>query len=206
MVAVGACAGDELARQDIETQIEPQQVAAPARFARAPVTGPIHTAVVPRAANPAAMTVVAVLGGPSVADLQEAAARKLTRAEKAAIEAQRSPSRRRRARRSRRRGGAVLAPSIGVTPESPRFSYTASAFDLLSADSDTFAGVARYNAFHSAVIDAEFLTLPPGDSSLFAIIVDPAELALTPARGWMVISEDNKNGPAEAELLELPAE
>lgn len=87
--AVGACAGDPLARQDIETRSEPQPVAARPRFVRSPVTGPIHTAVVPRAADPAAMTVVAVLGGPSVADLQEAAARKLTRAEKAAIKAQR---------------------------------------------------------------------------------------------------------------------
>ena len=101
---------------------------------------------------------------------------------------------------------AVLAPSIGVTPDNPRFSYTASAFDLLSPDSDTFAGTARYNAFSSAVNDAEFVTVPPGDSSLFTIRVDPAELALTPARGWMVISEDNKNGPAEAQLLKLPVE
>jgi hypothetical protein len=46
----------------------------------------------------------------------------------------------------------------------------------------------------------------PGESSLFTIRVAPAELALTPARGWMVISEDNKNGPAEAELLKLPEE
>jgi hypothetical protein len=101
---------------------------------------------------------------------------------------------------------AVLAPSIGITPDNPRFSYTASAFDLLSTDSDTFAGTARYNAFSSAVNDSEFVTVPPGDSSLFTIRVDSAELALTPARGWMVISEDNQNGPAEAQLLALPAE
>jgi subtilisin family serine protease len=101
---------------------------------------------------------------------------------------------------------AVLAPSIGITPDNPRFSYTASAFDLLSTDSVTFAGTARYNAFSSAVNDSEFVTVPPGDSSLFTIRVDSAELALTPARGWMVISEDNQNGPAEAQLLALPAE
>src|SRR5262249_654276 len=98
---------------------------------------------------------------------------------------------------------AVLASSIGVTPDNPRFSYTVSAFDLLSTDSDTFAGTARYNAFHQVVNDAQFVTVPPGDSSLFAIVIDLAELALTPARGWMVISEDNKNGPAEAQLINL---
>jgi len=101
---------------------------------------------------------------------------------------------------------AVLAPSIGITPDHPRFRYTVSAFDLLSPDSDAFTGTGQYNAFSSAVNDAEFVTVAPGDSSLFTIRVDPAELAVTRARGWMVISEDNKNGAAEAQLLELPAE
>ena len=101
---------------------------------------------------------------------------------------------------------AVLASSIGITPANPRFRYTASAFDLLSTDSDSFAGSARYNAFHSAVNDAQFNTVSPGASVLFPIVIDTAELALTPARGVMVISEDNKNGAAEAQLLALPAE
>ena len=38
------------------------------------------------------------------------------------------------------------------------------------------------------------------------IFVDPAELALTPARGLMLITQDNKNGPAEAQLLKLAME
>ena len=85
MAALAACAGDELPRAGMETT----QVAAPPRFKRASVTGPIRTAMVPRAVDKSAITVVAVLDGPSVADLQEAAARKLTRAEKAAVKARR---------------------------------------------------------------------------------------------------------------------
>ena len=100
----------------------------------------------------------------------------------------------------------VLASSIRITPDNPRFSYTASAFDLLSTESDAFAGTARFNAFHSAVSNAFFATVPPNDLGVLPISVDPAELALTPARGLMLISQDNPNGPSEAQLVKLSVE
>lgn len=40
---------------------------------------------------------------------------------------------------------------------------------------------------------------------LRCVAIDAAELTLTPARGVMVISPDNQNGPAEAQLIKLPA-
>jgi hypothetical protein len=101
---------------------------------------------------------------------------------------------------------AVFARSIGLTPDHPRFSYTVSGFDLLSTDSNAFAGTGRYNAFHSALSDAAFLSLPANGLGLFGIAIDAAEVTLTPARGVMVISPDNQNGPAEAQLLKLPVE
>jgi minor extracellular serine protease Vpr len=82
--ALGACAADEAS----QTATQQQSVAA-SRFQRAPVQGPIASTVVPRAIDQTSVTVVAVLGGPSVADLQTTAARKLTRAEKDAVKAQR---------------------------------------------------------------------------------------------------------------------
>jgi hypothetical protein len=77
----------------------------------------------------------------------------------------------------------VLAPSIDVTPDNPRFSYTVSAFDLLSSDSDAFPGTARFNAFTSAVSNAQFVIVPPDQSSFMGIFIDSAELALTPRAG-----------------------
>jgi minor extracellular serine protease Vpr len=82
-----------------------------------------------------------------------------------------------------------------------------SAFDLLSSDSDAFPGTARFNAFTSAVSNAEFLVVPPGEQAfLFPLAIDRAELALTPARGWMVFTPDNPNGPGEAQLINLPSQ
>src|ERR1041385_5639715 len=83
--ALGACGGDEITQSNTT-----QAVSAP-RFQRAPTTGRIATNVVPRAVDQSQMTVVAILGGPSVAELQESASRKLTRAEKNAVKAQRIP-------------------------------------------------------------------------------------------------------------------
>jgi subtilisin family serine protease len=101
---------------------------------------------------------------------------------------------------------AVLAPSIGVTPANPRFSYTVSAFDLVGTDSDAFASTARFNAFTSAVSNAEFAAVAPGEQAfLFPMAIDRTELARTPARGWMVFTPDNPNGAAEAQLIQLPS-
>jgi len=83
MVVLGACAGDEAPENETE-----RAVAAP-RFRRSPQLGRIASTVVPLAVDQTPMTVVAVLDGPSVASLQEAAARRLTRGEKGAVKAQR---------------------------------------------------------------------------------------------------------------------
>src|SRR3954471_16891441 len=56
---------------------------------RASVSGRLQTRFLPRGVSRPPVTVVAVLGGPSVADVQETAGRRLTRQEKDAIKAQR---------------------------------------------------------------------------------------------------------------------
>ena len=65
------------------------QAAGGRRLQRASVAGRIQTTFVPRGINRPPVTVVAVLGGQSVADLQETTGRRLTRQEKDALKAQR---------------------------------------------------------------------------------------------------------------------
>jgi len=98
---------------------------------------------------------------------------------------------------------SVLATSIVVTPAHPRFTYTVKAFDLLGTASEAFTTTAGFNAFTHAVSNALFATVPPGSSFLVPSSVDPVELTLTPAKGLMVVTQDNKNGPAEAQLIKL---
>src|SRR5262245_12476736 len=59
------------------------------RFTRAPITGGLQTTYLPRVLSRPPVTVVVILGGQSVADVQETAGRRLTRLEKDAVKAQR---------------------------------------------------------------------------------------------------------------------
>ncbi len=97
----------------------------------------------------------------------------------------------------------VLASSIGVTAANPRFTYTAESFDLLSTDTDAFTQAAGFNAFGSAVSNAQFVSVDPNSTVSVPVTVDSIEFALTPPMGVMVVTQDNKNGASEADLVTL---
>jgi hypothetical protein len=97
----------------------------------------------------------------------------------------------------------VLGDSIGVTSANPRFSYTVDSFDLLSNDSDSFGTSASFNAFQSAVSTGDFVTVNPNAAIGVTVSVDRTEFAVTPALGVMVVSQDNKNGAKEVNLLSI---
>jgi hypothetical protein len=97
----------------------------------------------------------------------------------------------------------VLASSLGVTPANPRFVYSAQSFDLLSNDTDAFAAAAGFNAYSSAVSNGLFVAVDPDTTVLVPIAVNSIEFALTPAKGLMVVTQDNKNGAGEADLVNL---
>ena len=85
----------------------------------------------------------------------------------------------------------------------PRFSYTVQGFDETGA-SDSFAGSAKYNAFGSAITDAQFVgPFAPNATAAVPFSVNLTELALTPALGLMVVTQDNKNGTGEANLVKI---
>jgi len=99
----------------------------------------------------------------------------------------------------------ALASRLGLSAATlPRFSYTAAGFDLVETGaSDSFASWAKYNAFSSAITDGQFETLAPNGSAVVPFSVNPTELAATPALGLMVVTQDNKNGKDEANLVEI---
>ena len=99
----------------------------------------------------------------------------------------------------------VLAARLGLNPATrPRFAYTANARDLIrTGASDAFTGWAKYNAYSSAITDGQFGVLPPNAAGSVPFAVNMAELALTPALGLMVVTQDNKNGKDEANLVKI---
>ena len=99
----------------------------------------------------------------------------------------------------------VVAADVGITPANPRLSYTVLAFDLLSNDHDAFTGSAAFNAFNSSISNGQFVAVPPDAFVSVSVAIDPAEAAITPTRGLMIVTQDNKNGPKEAGLITVAA-
>jgi minor extracellular serine protease Vpr len=97
----------------------------------------------------------------------------------------------------------VCASSIAVSSAHPRFSYTAATFDLFSPDMDQFDTTARFNAFNSAISNGQFEVVAPNATVSVPVSVNPAEFASTPAMGLMIVTQDDKNGVAEANLLKV---
>jgi len=97
----------------------------------------------------------------------------------------------------------VFAGDVGVTAANPRFSYTVADFDLFSDVTDTFTESASFNAFSSAISNGQFEVVAPDATVLVPVSVDPAEAALSPFKGLMIVTQDNKNGAKEADLVKV---
>jgi subtilisin family serine protease len=95
----------------------------------------------------------------------------------------------------------VNASSIGLSAGNPRLSYAVFSFDLTSDAEDAFVGSARYNAFAPAITTGDFVTVAPNATVDVPLTVNSTEWAITPARGVMIVSQDNKSGQPEAKLL-----
>jgi subtilisin family serine protease len=84
----------------------------------------------------------------------------------------------------------------------PRMTYRIVSFDVVSEAAKAVDGVAKFNAWSSSISTGGFATVSPGGSDASnTIAVDPAEWALTPALGLMVVTLDNANGESQAQLI-----
>jgi len=97
----------------------------------------------------------------------------------------------------------VLASDLGLSASKPRFTYTVQSFDQLSNQTDTFNSVASFNAFQSSVSTGDFVAVNPNQAVGVTVTVNPKEFAITPARGLMIVTHDNKNGASEVNLLNI---
>lgn len=102
----------------------------------------------------------------------------------------------------------VLASDLGLNAASPRFSYFAQSFDLRDqgALSDTISTTAAFNAFSSAISTGQLATVAPNGSATVPVTISPAEWLVTPARGLMIVTLDNRSGGRQATLLPVTDE
>jgi len=85
----------------------------------------------------------------------------------------------------------------------PRLTYHIVTFDRLSPAFDAVPEVAAFNVWSPAISNGDFQVVPAGGSASSPVSIDPVEWAQTPAKGVMVVSQDNKAGKDEAVLLPL---
>jgi minor extracellular serine protease Vpr len=99
----------------------------------------------------------------------------------------------------------VPAAAIGVTPGNPRFGYTVGSWaaDGVQRDDTLFDSWAFFNPFSNAISTGAFEVVNPGDRIHVPFTVNAAEWAATPALGLMVVTQDNRNGTDEANLVRV---
>ncbi len=93
-----------------------------------------------------------------------------------------------------------------LSAANPRISYSAVAYDIVNGGVKAVAGKAKYNVWSSAISQGGFTTVAPRSSDDSVVItVNPTEWKLTPPKGVMIVTLDNKSGAEEAQLIEVQA-
>lgn len=104
-------------------------------------------------------------------------------------------------------GSSILMPvptaAIGVTPGNPRFAYSVGSVPFRGDAFDVTESWALFNPFTSAISTGAFEVVNPGDRVHVPFTVNAAEWAATPALGLMVVTQDNRNGTAETNLIRV---
>jgi len=98
----------------------------------------------------------------------------------------------------------LLASDIGQTTNNTRFSYGVTGFSIEDGSLvDPVAGQAEFNTFHPAIATGQFAAVPAGGSGSIPVAVNKGILATAPAKGWMIVTLDDANGAAQADLVPI---
>ncbi|HEX5462508.1 MAG TPA: S8 family serine peptidase [Steroidobacteraceae bacterium] len=95
----------------------------------------------------------------------------------------------------------VFAQDLGLTTSSPAITYTETTTNLFDGSSETLPGSASFNVFAPAISSGFNVALGPNGHAAQPVAIDPAQWAKTPAKGLMIVVEDNHSGAPQAALL-----
>lgn len=95
----------------------------------------------------------------------------------------------------------VYAQDLGLAPGSRAFTYREMTTNLFNGSSEKLPGSASFNAFAPAISSGFSVALPPKAHGVVPVAIDPAQWRRTPAKGLMVVVEDNYAGAPQAHLL-----
>ncbi|HYM83422.1 MAG TPA: S8 family serine peptidase [Candidatus Dormibacteraeota bacterium] len=95
----------------------------------------------------------------------------------------------------------TLASDLGLSAAKPTFTYAAAGFSVETGAAAIVPGTATFNAFAPTVSNGQFLSLAPGASQSLGLTLDRRTFDKAPSMGWMIVSLDDANGAAQAELV-----
>ena len=95
----------------------------------------------------------------------------------------------------------TMASDLGLASGHSAFDYDAAGFSIFGGPFDVASGIGHFDALDPALSQGDFLTLARGATSSLNISVDEAGFAANSALGWMVVTLDDANGAAQADLV-----
>ena len=101
-------------------------------------------------------------------------------------------------------GSTVLLPvrasDLGITQAAPTFAYTSAAFNEVGFGAG-LAGTGLFNAFTPALSVAPVSSIAPDRFARTTVTVNPAQWAITPPAGLMMVVPDNRAGSDQAQII-----
>jgi subtilisin family serine protease len=104
-------------------------------------------------------------------------------------------------------GSTVLLPTLAsdigldAAVNSTKFRYSVAGFSIVPGGLVDTTATAEFRVDQPPVSTGSFFTLAPGASASATVTVDRAKFAAAHQLGWMVVTQDDANGPAQADLI-----
>jgi minor extracellular serine protease Vpr len=95
----------------------------------------------------------------------------------------------------------TLASDVGLSTGSDKVRYTVTAFSLIPDGLVDSTATGQFRVYHPPVSTGDFIALAPGGSATLSLTLDKGNFAGTPVLGWIVQTQDDANGAAQADLI-----
>jgi subtilisin family serine protease len=106
-------------------------------------------------------------------------------------------------------GSTVLLPTLASeigqnATNNTRFSYGITGFSVEDSSLvDPVAGQAELDPFHPAISTGDFVPIGPGGNASLPVWVNKGLVGTQHPKGWMIVTQDDANGAAQADLVPL---